>query len=177
MASEATGRDSDKFMLRLPNGMRDRIADAARANNRSMNAEIVSRLEASLSDGTEQGRSLLKQHDLLVEIQDRYAELELAYQRQTQQLDRRRFQQDEDLAERTREAAAAAMQVALFAVTSAARAAELKDGGALGEALMPTLLDLESAISSEDPYAALQMLRGRAVHPPISRASKTAGAR
>lgn len=32
-------------MLRLPDGMRDRIADAAKANNRSMNAEIVSRLE------------------------------------------------------------------------------------------------------------------------------------
>lgn len=38
---------SDKFMLRLPDGMRERIKVAAEANNRSMNAEIVSRLEAS----------------------------------------------------------------------------------------------------------------------------------
>jgi hypothetical protein len=38
----------DKFVLRLPTGMRDRIGAVARANNRSMNAEIVSRLEASL---------------------------------------------------------------------------------------------------------------------------------
>ena len=40
-----TGRDSDKFMLRLPDGMRDRIKAAAEANNRSMNAEIVETLE------------------------------------------------------------------------------------------------------------------------------------
>ena len=36
---------SDKFMLRLPDGMRDRIKAAAEANNRSMNAEIVATLE------------------------------------------------------------------------------------------------------------------------------------
>ncbi|WP_232897159.1 Arc family DNA-binding protein [Pontibaca salina] len=32
-------------MLRLPDGMRDRIKDAAANNNRSMNAEIVATLE------------------------------------------------------------------------------------------------------------------------------------
>ena len=37
--------NSDKFMLRLPDGMRDRIKAAAEANNRSMNAEVVSALE------------------------------------------------------------------------------------------------------------------------------------
>lgn len=40
-----TGRESDKFMLRLPDGMRDRIKAAADANGRSMNAEIVATLE------------------------------------------------------------------------------------------------------------------------------------
>lgn len=40
-----TGRESDKFMLRLPDGMRDRIKGAAEVNNRSMNAEIVATLE------------------------------------------------------------------------------------------------------------------------------------
>jgi len=35
----------DRIMLRLPDGMRDRIAAAAKANNRSMNAEIVAVLE------------------------------------------------------------------------------------------------------------------------------------
>lgn len=51
MATEkATGRDSDKIMLRVPDGMRDRIKAAADANNRTMNAEIVARLQASFPD-------------------------------------------------------------------------------------------------------------------------------
>ena len=41
-------RDSDKFMLRLPDGMRNQIMEAAKAGNRSMNAEIVTRLSESL---------------------------------------------------------------------------------------------------------------------------------
>lgn len=35
----------ERFIVRLPDGMRDRIAEAASLNGRSMNAEIVSRLE------------------------------------------------------------------------------------------------------------------------------------
>ena len=35
----------DRYMLRLPDGMRDRIKAAAAENNRSMNAEIVATLE------------------------------------------------------------------------------------------------------------------------------------
>lgn len=42
-----TDRESDKFVLRLPDGMRALIAEAAKASGRSMNAEIVSRLESS----------------------------------------------------------------------------------------------------------------------------------
>ncbi|WP_312806503.1 Arc family DNA-binding protein [Agrobacterium cavarae] len=34
-------RDQDKFMLRLPEGMREQIKASANRNNRSMNAEIV----------------------------------------------------------------------------------------------------------------------------------------
>jgi hypothetical protein len=40
-------RESDKFMLRLPEGMRERIAQEAKANNRSMNAELVARIQDS----------------------------------------------------------------------------------------------------------------------------------
>lgn len=40
----------DKYIVRFPEGMRDRIAEAAKSNNRSMNAEIVARLERSLAD-------------------------------------------------------------------------------------------------------------------------------
>lgn len=39
-----TGRNSDQFALRLPDGLRDRIKSAAEANSRSMNSEIVSTL-------------------------------------------------------------------------------------------------------------------------------------
>jgi hypothetical protein len=38
----------EKFVVRLPNGMRQEIADVARRSRRSMNAEIVTRLERSL---------------------------------------------------------------------------------------------------------------------------------
>lgn len=41
-------RTADQFVVRLPDGMRDRIAQEAKSNNRSMNAEIVARLEESL---------------------------------------------------------------------------------------------------------------------------------
>ena len=39
----------DRFIVRFPDGMRDRIAEEAKANNRSMNAEIVARLERSFT--------------------------------------------------------------------------------------------------------------------------------
>lgn len=41
--------DADKFIVRLPSGMRERIAEAAKANNRSMNAEIVARIQHSFA--------------------------------------------------------------------------------------------------------------------------------
>jgi hypothetical protein len=42
-------RTAEQFVVRFPEGMRDRIAEAAKKNNRSMNAEIVARLSQSLS--------------------------------------------------------------------------------------------------------------------------------
>lgn len=39
---------ADKFVVRLPDGMRDRIKAEADNNKRSMNAEIIARLEQSL---------------------------------------------------------------------------------------------------------------------------------
>ena len=41
-------RTADKFVVRLPDGMRQKIADVAKNYHRSMNSEIVSRLEQSL---------------------------------------------------------------------------------------------------------------------------------
>ncbi|WP_162588343.1 Arc family DNA-binding protein [Variovorax sp. RA8] len=46
-----TAQAGDKYIVRFPEGMRDRIAEAAKANNRSMNAEILQRLEDSFGEG------------------------------------------------------------------------------------------------------------------------------
>lgn len=40
---------ADKFIVRLPDGMRQRIAEVAKRSRRSMNSEIVCRLEHSLN--------------------------------------------------------------------------------------------------------------------------------
>ncbi|WP_310637543.1 Arc family DNA-binding protein [Delftia acidovorans] len=60
--TSSTGRDSDKFMLRLPDGVRERIAEAAKANNRTMNAELVARilktLDESPTPSVEQGGTI-----------------------------------------------------------------------------------------------------------------------
>jgi len=39
--------DYDKFNLRFEDGMRARLEDAAKKNNRSLHAEIIDRLRAS----------------------------------------------------------------------------------------------------------------------------------
>jgi len=43
-----SSRTADKFVVRLPDGMRERIAEVARNHHRSMNSEIIARLEQSL---------------------------------------------------------------------------------------------------------------------------------
>lgn len=40
---------ADKFVVRFPDGMREKIRAAAEANNRSMNAEIIARLQESFA--------------------------------------------------------------------------------------------------------------------------------
>lgn len=43
-----SSRTADKFVVRLPDGMREKIAEVARTHHRSMNSEIISRLERSM---------------------------------------------------------------------------------------------------------------------------------
>lgn len=43
-----SSRTADKFVLRLPDGMREKIAQVARTSHRSMNSEVIARLEQSL---------------------------------------------------------------------------------------------------------------------------------
>ncbi|HSG88584.1 MAG TPA: Arc family DNA-binding protein [Pseudomonadales bacterium] len=50
--SPKASKSAEKFVVRLPHGMRRRIADAARCYRRSMNSEIVARLEQSLNSGS-----------------------------------------------------------------------------------------------------------------------------
>lgn len=45
MNNNSINRDSDKFLMRLPNGMRDEIKINAAQNRRSMNAELVYLIE------------------------------------------------------------------------------------------------------------------------------------
>jgi len=52
MVQDTPIRDQDKFMLRLPDGLRERVAEAGKSNNRSMNSEIVTILENALLSGT-----------------------------------------------------------------------------------------------------------------------------
>lgn len=48
MVARIPSRGSDQFNLRFPDGMRERIRAAAEENGRSMNAEIVYRLQTTL---------------------------------------------------------------------------------------------------------------------------------
>lgn len=42
-------RNADKFVVRLPDGMREQITQLASQHHRSMNSEIVGRLEESIA--------------------------------------------------------------------------------------------------------------------------------
>lgn len=43
---------ADKFVLRMPDGMRDKLAALAKANNRSMNAEMIELLQQAMEART-----------------------------------------------------------------------------------------------------------------------------
>lgn len=49
------GRHDDQYMVRFPEGLRDKIKEVAAANGRSMNSEIIARLEASFQDSISPG--------------------------------------------------------------------------------------------------------------------------
>ena len=53
-----SSRTADKFVVRLPDGMRERIADVARNHHRSMNSEIIARLEQSMLQASSLGDEL-----------------------------------------------------------------------------------------------------------------------
>ena len=54
MTTEREPQTADKYIVRFPDGMRDRLKEEAKSNNRTLNAEIISRLDESLgAQGTE----------------------------------------------------------------------------------------------------------------------------
>ncbi len=57
--SDFPSQQQDKFVLRLPDGMRDRIKAAAEDSNRSMNAEIVATLQEAYPTPTDDPMSAL----------------------------------------------------------------------------------------------------------------------
>lgn len=65
-------REQDKFVVRLPDGLRPEIAAIARLNHRSMNGEIISRLKRSLI--LEQIHE--RQNDLITQLLKRIDALE-----------------------------------------------------------------------------------------------------
>jgi plasmid stability protein len=49
MPQDTPSRKLDQYIVRFPDGMRDRLKDAAAENGRSLNAEIVKRLERTIA--------------------------------------------------------------------------------------------------------------------------------
>jgi hypothetical protein len=70
-AKPSVSRESDKFMLRFPEGMRARIAERAKANGRSANSEIIAML-ASLLDASRPDLAAVPPGELLDEVIGRY---------------------------------------------------------------------------------------------------------
>jgi plasmid stability protein len=62
-------QEADKFIVRLPEGMRDILKARAASNNRSMNAEIVAILGAAIGDESSLGAASVE--TLLKAIADR----------------------------------------------------------------------------------------------------------
>jgi hypothetical protein len=71
-----TGRASDKFMLRLPDGMREKIAEQAKANGRSMNAEIVYHLQKALGDNSSSQDVVIKVDPNMKDAVEMYATID-----------------------------------------------------------------------------------------------------
>lgn len=73
----------DQYMLRFPDGMRERLKEEAAKNNRSLNAEIIARLEGSFEaeeklSGLTNALVAQERHSrTLAEIQEAYAEMAL----------------------------------------------------------------------------------------------------
>jgi plasmid stability protein len=73
----ATARTADRFQLRLPEGMRDKLVETAMANGRSISDEIIDRLTQSLERDEMQRLSdrLKAQSDRLATVEGEIASM------------------------------------------------------------------------------------------------------
>ncbi len=126
-------RSLDKFIVRLPPGMREQLADAAAAAGRSMNAEIVQRLEQTFPTAEK------------VLLHHRVGEVAMI------------VQACKDLQSKSERLEARLREPGLSASDRAAVVAEAKRTGALAEVLLQlnrrVFEDLETlkAVTGEDP--------------------------
>lgn len=94
MSDQYPSRDLDKVIIRLPDGMKDRIRRAADEHGRSVNAELVLLLdrtypaEATLDECVQEIVSIIEQRP----EQDRSAAWELVFEK----LSAARFSQERD---------------------------------------------------------------------------------
>lgn len=84
MADDFPSRSLDKIVIRLPDGLRGRIREAAKISGRSMNAEIVSTLTAAYPKTTNAYELLndllnLMHHNSHKIKQDDFAEMNSIY--------------------------------------------------------------------------------------------------
>ena len=68
MSEKFPSRLAEKIVVRLPDGMRDRLAAAAKVNGRSANAEVVARLERSFHEMPSSIEELRAHHAEVMEM-------------------------------------------------------------------------------------------------------------
>lgn len=78
--SEKQVKDYDKFVVRLPDGMRDLIAEMAKKDGRSMNSEIIALIELAIkvcrNFGPDDGTVVQQFQEQLNEINKKNKEIE-----------------------------------------------------------------------------------------------------
>lgn len=67
---DRTPQAADKYVLRMPDGMREKITELAKANGRSMNAEMVLMLQQAMEARVRPPAPSLDTHALAAEIAD-----------------------------------------------------------------------------------------------------------
>lgn len=69
--SAVPSREADKFVVRFPEEMRERIAQVAREQHRSMNSEIIIRLDQSLVKDGVLGNAVMQLDETELSLQER----------------------------------------------------------------------------------------------------------